>query len=58
MTRYEIAMQNRKIDLERERMEMQEQGRNIKQATVSHPHISPKLPAFTEKGHLGVSLPI
>ena len=55
--RYEVDLENRRLDLERERLEMQgTQGQNVKQVAMSHPRVSPKLPAFTEKENLDAYL--
>ncbi len=55
--RYEVDLENRRLDLERERLEMQGTlGQNVKQVAMSHPRVSPKLPAFTEKENLDAYL--
>ncbi len=55
--RYEVDLEKRRLDLERERLEMQGTlGQNVKQVAMSHPRVSPKLSAFTEKENLDAYL--
>ncbi len=50
-------MENRRLDLERGRLEMQGYlGQNFKQVAMSHQRVSPMLPAFTEKENLDAYL--